>query len=127
MDTAGSNRDIGMVRARADDSMEEHVPIAGDKQETGVSAIERRSLEHNSKSMVEVPDRQTIHANSIADKLKATSNRIKCVELRKISVRSKGGMVTTSDHCEENLARQTDGRLDDRQPIPGKNDSICRG
>lgn len=40
MDKAGSNQDMGMVRARVDDSMEEHAPIDGDKRETGVSAIE---------------------------------------------------------------------------------------
>lgn len=63
--------------------------------------------------MVEVPDKQIIGASFIADKLKATSNRIKCAKLRINFVISKGGMDTAYDHCEEDLARQTGGMLDD--------------
>ena len=40
MDKTGSNRGLGIVQTRADDNLEEHVSIDGDKQEIGVSAIE---------------------------------------------------------------------------------------
>nr|POF22600.1 hypothetical protein CFP56_49715 [Quercus suber] len=92
MDKTGSYRDMGMVQYGVNGSVEKIVLADGVELEGKILATEGQSLGHNTKPVVKVSDEQTIGANSTADKLKATSARIRSAKFEKIPVRSRGGM-----------------------------------
>nr|POE95861.1 putative ribonuclease h protein [Quercus suber] len=81
----------------------ELVPVNGEKQKTGLSADEGRSMDHDSEPVVEVFDGQTFNSGASNDKLKAISHRIRHAELEKISVRGGSGVDEANDHYKKLL------------------------
>ena len=91
-------------------------PFNGEKQTIGLSAIEGRGVDHNSEPMVEIFDRSASNSGTSDDKLRAISNRIRHVELGKISIGSKGDVDGASDFRTEDIGHQSGGMLVDGQP-----------
>ena len=85
VDKAGSNRNLGVVRSRANVGVEEFVSTHGGEQEAGLSTSERRSLGDDSKPMVEIYHGQACGASPSTNKLKLISSKIKYANLGKIS------------------------------------------
>ena len=126
LDKARSNRGMGLVRARSDGGVEEYVPINGEKQATGVSTDERRSMDHDSKPVVKVLDGSTSNAGASSDKLNVISHRIRHAKLGKISVGSESGVNRAKSRNKEEIVNQSGGMLVDRQSKHGENDPTCR-
>ena len=126
LDKARSNGCMGLVRARPDGGVEEHVSVDGEKQATGVSANERRSMDHDSGPVVEILDGSASSAGATSDKLKVISHRIKHAELRKISVGSGNGVDRVKSRGKEDDANGSGGMLIDGQSKQGEDDPVCR-
>ena len=126
LDKARSNRSVGLVRDRSDGGVEEPVPVNGEKQTAGLSADERRSMDHDFEPMVEVLEGPTSNFGASGDKLKAISHRIRHAKLGKIYIRGGSGVDRAKDHSKEDIANQPGGMLVDGQSARGENDSICR-
>ena len=126
VDKARPNGSVGLVRNRFDDGVEEPVPFNREKQTTGLSAIEGRSVGHNPEPMVEILDGSTCSLGASDGKLRAISDRIQHAELRKISIRSRGGVDEANDFNKVDADHQFSGMFIDGQSTQGESYSICR-
>ena len=126
VDKARPDGSVGLVRNRFDGGVEELVPFNGEKQTTGLSAIEGRSVGHNPEPMVEILDGSACSLGAFDGKLKAISDRIRHAELEKISVKSRGGVDEANDFNKEDADHQFSGMFIDGQSTWGESDSICR-
>ena len=126
LDKARPNRNLGLVRARSANGVEEPFSTDGAKQAAGLLADERRGLDHDAEPVVEVFDGSSSGAGSSGDKLKIISHRIKHAELRKISIGGGSGADGASCHRKEDIAHQSGGMLVDGQPPRGENDHPCQ-
>lgn len=104
--------------------MEKSVPVDGVESVSGVLAIEGRGVDNNSKPMVEVLDGQTTGAYPSADKLKTISNKIRGVELGKISIQGRSRVGSASGYYEEDTSRTPNGIHDDGQSSYAENITI---
>ena len=126
VDKARPDGSVGLVRNRFDGGVEEIVPFNGEKQTTGLSAIEGRSVGHNPEPIVEILDGLACSLGASYGKLRAISDRIRHAELRKISVRSRGGVDEANDLSKKDADHQLSGSFFDGQSTRGGLDSICR-
>ena len=126
MDKARPDGSVGLVRNRFDGGVEELVPFNREKQTTGLFAIEGRSVGHNPKPMVEILDGLACSLGASDGKIRAIGDRIRHVELRKITVRSRGGVDEANDLSKKDADHQLSGSFFDGQSTRGGLDSICR-
>ena len=84
VDKVRSDESVWLVRNRFDGGVEEPVPFYGEKQTAVLSAIEGRSVDHNSEPMVEILDGSTCNLSASNDKLRAISDRIRHAELKNL-------------------------------------------
>ena len=126
VDKVRSDGSVGLVQNRFDGGVEEPIPFNGEKQTARLSAIEGRSVNHNSEPMVEILDGSTCNLGALDDKLRAISDRIQHAELEKISVKSRGGVDEANDFNKEDDDHQTSGMFVDGQSTQGESNSICR-
>lgn len=89
-----------------------------------LTSIERRSMDTNPKSMVEIPHRPTNDPNAFDNQLRTIKSNIKEAAFRKISDGGRSRLNTTCDLSEENLAGRACGVHDDGAFASGENDSV---
>ena len=109
-DQEGSNGSYGVVRMGVDASLEEPLPSNRSESRNRLPSHYGRSMELDTKSMVEVSNGQTRaphqHINSIRENLKS-------LPLGKISDRTRSAGRRNDDHGEESSQKHTGGMCGD--------------
>lgn len=105
-DQEGSNRNCGVVRMGVNASMEEPFSTDQVKSQDGLSSHHRRSMELDTKSMVEVPNGQTRDSHQHISSIRAN---LKLLPLGRITDRARSAGRQTSNHREESSQKHIGG------------------